>query len=66
MDNAIHLIEEQIQPSHITLNEYEDTLELHQVFEDEKESPTHNKLYHISQVEPKKKYDVRPRLSREK
>ena len=45
MDNEIHLIEEKIHSSHLTLNDYENTLALHQVFEDKHESPTYSKSY---------------------
>ena len=32
--NEIHLVEEQIHPTHLTITDYEDALAVHQVLED--------------------------------
>lgn len=60
-DNEIHLVEERIHPTHLTISDYEDTLAVQQVFEDVHDSFAQDDSYQIYQSEAQKKYDLRPR-----
>ena len=45
------LVEEHIHPTHLTINDYEDALVVHQDFEDVHDSSAQNDSYQIYQVE---------------
>ena len=50
-ENEMHLVEEQIHPTHLTINDYEYALAIHQDFEDEHDSFAQNDSYQIYQAE---------------
>ena len=56
-DNQIHLVEEQIHPTHLTISDYEDAFIVHQVFEDVHDSFAQGRTHQIYQIEMQKKYD---------
>ena len=50
-ENEMHVVEEHIHPTHLTLSDYEDALAIHQDFEEVHHSFAQNDSYQIYQAE---------------
>ena len=50
-ENEMHFAKEHIHPTHLTINDYEDALAVHQDFEDVRDSSAQNNSYQIYQDE---------------